>query len=255
MTLCEYCPFKEPVYLKERKPLIALASFQGSGNSWTRELLESLTGIYTGSCYRDIFGQFPGSKYCPGSGKVFIVKTHTISNQTRHLDCTIRRAPAITFEKAMYILRNPYEAMMSTFNLETSRSKVGFARRKDFRSVDWQRFVQSSIQSWGNMTTYWLTIFKNPVYVILYENLTENTLHELNDIGRFLRLQPTYIDLHCAKHCLKVKYHRVNKPYWMNKETVFNKILKQVVNAEIKSVMNKVQVMDDIVKHLNGYIL
>ncbi|KAL4235870.1 hypothetical protein ACF0H5_004258 [Mactra antiquata] len=121
--------------------------------------------------------------------------------------------------------------------------------------MQWRTYVRKSIRRWGNMTTYWLTIFKNPVYVILYENLTKNTLHELNDICRFLRLQPTYIDLHCAKHCLKVKYHRVNKPYWMNKETVFDESLKQDVNAEIKSVMTRVQVMDEIVKHLNGYIL
>lgn len=31
-------------YLQYDRPLIALASFPGSGNSWTRELLESLTG-------------------------------------------------------------------------------------------------------------------------------------------------------------------------------------------------------------------
>ena len=32
---------------------MALASFEGSGNSWVRQLLESATGIYTGSVYYD----------------------------------------------------------------------------------------------------------------------------------------------------------------------------------------------------------
>jgi hypothetical protein len=34
-------------------PLIMLASTQGSGNTWTRQLLEASTGIYTGSVYNE----------------------------------------------------------------------------------------------------------------------------------------------------------------------------------------------------------
>ena len=34
-------------------PLIALASFPGSGNTWVRYLIERATGIYTGSYYDD----------------------------------------------------------------------------------------------------------------------------------------------------------------------------------------------------------
>ena len=32
-------------------PLIALASFPRSGNTWTRQLIERATGLYTGSYY------------------------------------------------------------------------------------------------------------------------------------------------------------------------------------------------------------
>ena len=34
-------------------PLVALASFPGSGNTWVRYLIERATGIYTGSIYND----------------------------------------------------------------------------------------------------------------------------------------------------------------------------------------------------------
>ena len=32
-------------------PKIGLVSFPGSGNTWTRYLIESLTGVFTGSVY------------------------------------------------------------------------------------------------------------------------------------------------------------------------------------------------------------
>ena len=34
-------------------PLVALASFPNSGNTWIRYLIEGITGIFTGSLYRD----------------------------------------------------------------------------------------------------------------------------------------------------------------------------------------------------------
>ena len=34
-------------------PLMALASFPGSGNTWTRYLIEGATGVFTGSVYID----------------------------------------------------------------------------------------------------------------------------------------------------------------------------------------------------------
>ncbi|KAL4235871.1 WSC domain-containing protein 1 [Mactra antiquata] len=91
-------------------------------------------GIFTGSVYADVLGKFPGSKHCPVRGKVFIVKTHMMSYQTKHVECRMMQAFTIQYKKAMYILRNPYEAMVSTFNLVKTRSKVGFARRADFQT-------------------------------------------------------------------------------------------------------------------------
>ena len=34
-------------------PLMALASFPGSGNTWIRYLIEGATGVFTGSIYMD----------------------------------------------------------------------------------------------------------------------------------------------------------------------------------------------------------
>ena len=35
-------------------PLTSLTSYPGSGNTWTRYLIEEYTGYYTGSVYNDI---------------------------------------------------------------------------------------------------------------------------------------------------------------------------------------------------------
>lgn len=44
------------------RPPVALASFPGSGNTWLRHMLESASGIFTGSRYKDLqiqmFGNF-----------------------------------------------------------------------------------------------------------------------------------------------------------------------------------------------------
>ena len=58
-------------------PLVALASFPGSGNTWVRYLLQQLTGVHTGSIYND--GDlsrhgFPGEHH--QGGDVLVVKTH-----------------------------------------------------------------------------------------------------------------------------------------------------------------------------------
>lgn len=60
---------------------IMLLSVQGSGNTWTRQLLQSMTGYYAGGVYREIeeefdtdelFEQspFPGEHFPPESGRV-----------------------------------------------------------------------------------------------------------------------------------------------------------------------------------------
>ena len=60
---------------------ILLLSVQGSGNTWTRQLLQSMTGYYAGGVYREIDEEFdtdelfeespfPGEHFAPESGRV-----------------------------------------------------------------------------------------------------------------------------------------------------------------------------------------
>merc|ERR1712038_829368 len=71
----EWC--HELSFWAEPGPIVALASFPGSGNTWLRYLLQQSTGILTGSVYKDSVlrrGGFPAESVANGS--VIAVKTH-----------------------------------------------------------------------------------------------------------------------------------------------------------------------------------
>ena len=89
-------------------PIVALGSFPGSGNSWVRQLLESATGVYTGSMYCDksyVEEGMIGEGVTTNS--VIVVKTHASPNVAKQV---------INHDKAIYIVRNPFESILSNYN-------------------------------------------------------------------------------------------------------------------------------------------
>ena len=89
-------------------PTVALGSFPGSGNSWVRQLLESATGIYTGSVYCDrsyIQAGMIGESV--STGNVIVVKIHAAPDVTKKL---------LNHDKAIYIVRSPFGALLSEKN-------------------------------------------------------------------------------------------------------------------------------------------
>jgi hypothetical protein len=88
----------------------ALASFPGSGNTWVRYLIEGATGIFTGSRYKDLQIQMYGlwgEIRSWEDGTTIVQKTHD-SNKHHVLKDFGGRA--------ILILRNPYDAILSTHN-------------------------------------------------------------------------------------------------------------------------------------------
>jgi len=86
-------------------PIVALGSIPGSGNSWVRQLLESATGIYTGSIYCDksyvkagMFGEGVTTE------NVIAIKTHKWPYAIKNLS------------KAIYIVRSPFGFILSEHN-------------------------------------------------------------------------------------------------------------------------------------------
>ena len=106
---------RERTFLNQKSPLVALVSFHGSGNTWVRHLVEQATGIFTGSIYCDpgLKAAFPGEFVV--SGNVIITKTHQADSVELPEDIKMFTGKSY-FDKAIVIVRNPYDALVSEAN-------------------------------------------------------------------------------------------------------------------------------------------
>jgi len=83
---------------------VLLVSYPGSGNSWVRLLLETTTGIYSGSLPCD-------STYVTAgmigegvrTGNVIVIKAHGAKK-------------AVDYDKVIYIIRNPFTALVADWS-------------------------------------------------------------------------------------------------------------------------------------------
>jgi len=99
--------------------LIGLASFPGSGNTWSRTLLEQSTGVYTGSIYSDnslVSAGFEGE--CIVSRNVIAIKTHATYNPG------MKERISIKFDGVIYIIRNLYDALISEYSRRMTKSHI-----------------------------------------------------------------------------------------------------------------------------------
>ena len=102
---------------------VALASPEGSGNTWLRGLLEKATGICTGFCCCDTemrIRGFVGEGIV--SGKVLVVKTHIVFPQW------IGQAKKVkwegSYDSAIFLIRNPAKALIAEWSrIMTNRLK------------------------------------------------------------------------------------------------------------------------------------
>lgn len=90
---------------KKRDGMVGLISYPGSGNSWVRQLLETSTGVFTGSIYCDksyvkagMIGEGIRSEF------VAAVKCHNCRSKV------IKK-----FSKVIYIVRNPFDTFLAEF--------------------------------------------------------------------------------------------------------------------------------------------
>ena len=125
--------------------VIALASFPGSGNSWVRQLLESATGIYSGALYCDpayvrvgMIGEGVSTQ------NVIAVKTHETPADAKKL---------LHYDKAIYIVRSPFAAMLAFYNWQTSR-----ANRHTLE-------IDPSYCSYGMKATVYWEFFKDGLFL------------------------------------------------------------------------------------------
>ncbi|KAL4229674.1 WSC domain-containing protein 1 [Mactra antiquata] len=241
-------------FLKSPKPFVALASFHGSGNTWTRELLEDLTGIYTGSLYLDPHFNMTGSGRCPLLGEVYIIKTHQAKDDITSSTCEPSLMKNLTiYDKAIFILRNPFDAFVAEFNRRKGGGKhSGLAKQEHFKSKGWENYVKGALKRWRKTILYWITAFDKPRHILVYEKLIENQRDELTKLADFLQVDDATQNINCMMSEVKDRNKR-EKPDWLKKENLFNDELRESINAVLEQLLQNDE-MELVHKTIQGYL-
>nr|XP_055054708.1 WSC domain-containing protein 2-like isoform X1 [Misgurnus anguillicaudatus]XP_055054709.1 WSC domain-containing protein 2-like isoform X1 [Misgurnus anguillicaudatus] len=209
--------------------LIALASFPGSGNTWTRHLIELATGVYTGSCYFDkalYIKGFIGEKDDWRSGETICVKTHENS-----------RTMIQAFDSSILLIRNPYKALMSEFNRQYGGGHIGFAAEARWSGKDWPVFVKKNAPWWASHTQDWLKYGKK-VHVVHYEDLKRDVFSHLKKMVLFLGLEVSEDRLLCMEGQKDGNFKRSGEkpeydPYTAEMRANIDELIK-TVDTELK---------------------
>jgi hypothetical protein len=163
-----------------------LVSYPRSGNTLMRSLLERITGLVTGSDTRpdrNLSKELAEQHDLAGEGvthpsRVIFVKTHwpeRIGNQVYE------------GKRAVLIVRNPYDAIDSYWNLIATKSHTKtladsvYDRFRD----KWSRLVKNEIHVWMKFHNYWLEECKIPVLVVRFEDMIQAPNQQLERVLKF----------------------------------------------------------------------
>ncbi|XP_077990678.1 sialate:O-sulfotransferase 1-like [Glandiceps talaboti] len=187
-------------------PMTALASFPGSGNTWTRHLLQQATGIYTGNIHHSKVlptNAFLGDKEDFRLGTTLTQKTHSRNIEIMEL-----------FDSAILLIRNPYHALIAEFNRRNA-GKTGVVSESKFAGEEWNHYVMKESNRWFYHAMAWLN-FKESLLVVKYSDLTRDTIGEVRKMVEFLGFKLTARRKRCLLHDMeglfKRKTHRVSSP-------------------------------------------
>ncbi|XP_076456341.1 WSCD family member CG9164-like [Babylonia areolata] len=205
----------------------ALASYQGSGNTWARHLLTTATGILTGTVYPNETREVPATM--TRAPRLLVIKTHMNPKESR------RHFPV---DRGILIVRNPYEAILSEFNRggvnpddeHADKRHVAVRRPEDFRR-GWSRYVEGQMSMWLKFNWYWAKDGA-PLHVLVYHRLVEHTDRELREVLHFLNESSIRPTLHCATRHSEGWAHR-KKPEWQKELAVFNSSQRTFLNVAI----------------------
>ncbi|XP_071536183.1 LOW QUALITY PROTEIN: uncharacterized protein [Panulirus ornatus] len=171
-------------------PLCALASYPGSGNTWTRHLLEAASGVFTGSTYRDqqlFMNGYLGELDSWTSRTTFTQKTH---------ECNPAHIKAFN-GTGILLIRNPYRAILSYHNFLFG-GHTGYAPVSNYRRKDWNAFLHVQTRYWLEMAINWTTQTK-ALHVLHYEHLKEDPVTHLSHVLDFYGLPRNPRRLQCLK--------------------------------------------------------
>jgi len=169
---CTWAPrFFDP---DEQRPIIAISSFPGSGNTWARHLIHMASGYWTGnrrgSNHLKQYGWRGEDADCKDRTTI-AQKTHRLNKNQR-----------CEFERGLVVIRNPFDAILAAFN----HHKAGKTGEPDYsvysEGTEWVDFVLQWIYRWTQFHQEWVA-FEGPVLVSCFETLRNNLTEE---VGKWL---------------------------------------------------------------------
>ncbi|XP_065900782.1 WSCD family member CG9164-like [Dysidea avara] len=186
---------------------VALFCFPGSGNSWVRQLIETTTGIYTGT-YQDcddsyIFNGMIGEGVY--TDNVIAVKIHfPNTDDQKWLD----------ERSIIYVVRNPFDAILVEWNQQKSASKNHNMAHLSTTTVfgkAWIATVTKYSKLWRLHIEAYAHSNKTPILVLKYENLLTDLHTELKRMMEFMKFPYTEDDFQCTINSTIEGFHRKHK--------------------------------------------
>ena len=153
----------------------ALVSYPGSGNTWTRYLVEAATGVFTGSVFTDksivAVGHY-GEARDYNDGSTILQKSHHRAVYTPHYDelnLAWRKKHIKQFGgRGVLVIRNPYKAILSYWNFKMTRSHTETVPAESLQTEEFKEFVRIGAARWLELIQDWL-LYSTDCFVLMYE--------------------------------------------------------------------------------------
>ncbi|KAK4327314.1 hypothetical protein Pmani_002255 [Petrolisthes manimaculis] len=192
---------------------VRLVSFPCSGNTWFRYLVESATGIFTGSVYNDKHlyeGGYIGELEDPENGKTLLQKTHAFTYTIEQYlsDFKKRYSNNELFHPAILLIRNPARAIISFYKFTVSESHTEQIDEKHFHSKKFHSLFNIWLAHWESLVLDRLLGSRAPVYVVYYEELVASPQHTLRQVFTFLGSPVDEGRMRCLENHLEGKFKR-----------------------------------------------
>ncbi|CAK8688779.1 unnamed protein product [Clavelina lepadiformis] len=174
---CDLRIFLPPLTLEK----IFLLSFPGAGNTWMRYLIESATGVFTGSIYSDRFlaaGGFLGEFDDISSGRTLVIKSHRVMSNS---------------SKNIVLIRNPFDTIVAEFIRQKSKSHTALGKTKLFESPDWNEIVSVLSKRWLRANTKYLASSSRSL-VVYYEDLKQDHVKQMRRVVDFIGFKVTNLE-------------------------------------------------------------
>lgn len=183
-----------------------LLSFPGSGNSFVRLLIEYATGFYTGSMGMDDFeylgdGGFVGERSC--GLRLSALRAHPhffdflngklrFAHNNQRDKC--KRGLVREMKKIIMLVRNPYDALWSYYQLLTSLTHKDYLTTESFEPSNWLYLAPIMAAYWDSeyyrvVKPTFETFLPEDIMTIKYEDLTQPDKREaaLKNLLKFMQ--------------------------------------------------------------------